>query len=300
MVIYNPNSGKGRIKKYLIQIIDLICSYGYEVNVISTKYKGHAIDIVKYLEPVDLVMSFGGDGTFNEVMRGNFLRKEKFTLAHIPVGTTNDVGAMFGYGKNILQNVKLTLEGEIKEMDICTINNIPFIYVAGFGKYMDISYGTSRKSKKLFGYLAYIKGGIKEFFSKTKMYDVTYTIDGEEYRGYFSLILISSANHIAGISNVYKDVKLNDDRFEVLFCNIRKRKELFNSLFFFTKYDASKVPGFFFYRTNNLKISINNKDKKNWGIDGEKLIDSSKKYNVKNVNGIKVMVPSKNISKLFL
>ena len=69
MVIYNPNSGKGRIKKYLIQIIDLICSYGYEVNVISTKYKGHAIDIVKYLEPVDLVMSFGGDGTFNEVIK---------------------------------------------------------------------------------------------------------------------------------------------------------------------------------------------------------------------------------------
>ena len=51
-------------------------------------------------------MSFGGDGTFNEVMTGNFQRKEKLLLTHIPVGTTNDIGAMLGYSKNILDNVK--------------------------------------------------------------------------------------------------------------------------------------------------------------------------------------------------
>lgn len=300
IVIYNPNSGKGKVKGFLVNIVKLLNKYGYEAEVISTKYKGHAISIVKELSNVDLVMSFGGDGTFNEVMRGNFLRKEKLLLAHIPVGTTNDVGAMFGYGKNILKNVEDTLKGEVKKMDICTINKVPFIYVAGFGKYMDISYDTPTRVKKKLGYFAYLKEGVKTFFSKTKLYDVTYNVNGEEYRGLFSLIIISSANHIAGVNNIYKDVKLDDDRFEVLFCTIKKKKDLLRSLYFLTKYDFSNVPGLYFYRTNKLKIKINNCDKKSFGIDGEKLEDDSDTFEIVNVPGVKVLVPKKNIKKLFV
>ena len=69
-------------------------------------------------------------------------------LAHIPVGTTNDVGVMFGYGKDIKRNLSLLLNGVIKEMDICIINGQPFVYVAGFGKFMHIPYQTSRTLKK--------------------------------------------------------------------------------------------------------------------------------------------------------
>lgn len=300
IMIYNPNSGKGKVRQYLEDIVKIINKYDYEVEVICTKYKSHAVEIVKDLEEVDLVMSFGGDGTFNEVMRGNFLRKNKLIIAHIPVGTTNDVGVMFGYGKNILQNVKMTLEGEIKDIDICMINNTPFIYVAGFGKYIDISYGTSSKLKKKLGYLAYIKEGIREFFSKTKMYDVSYIVDGNEYRGLFSLILISSANHIAGINNIYSDVKLDDNKFEVLFCNIDNRKDLIKTLYFLTKYDFSRVPGLFFYRTDNLKIKFHDKARESWGIDGERLHDDSNTFKIKNVVGVKVMMPKKNIKKLFI
>jgi len=301
VLLYNPNSGNGKVKDYLSEIEKILSNNGYATMMISTKYKGHAVEIIKELDQVDLVMSFGGDGTFNEVMRGNFLRKEKLLLSHIPVGTTNDVGAMFGYGKNILQNVKMTLTGEIKEMDICMINKTPFIYVAGFGKYIDISYGTSRNLKKRLGYLAYLKEGIRETFNKTKMYDVSYVIDDVEYRGLFSLILVSSANHIAGINNIYSDVKLDDDRFEVLFCNINKKKDLLKSLYFLTRYGISKVPGLYFFRTNNLKIKIHNKGKLCWGIDGEKLSDGDiTSYKIENVNNIKVLMPKKNIKKLFI
>ncbi len=177
IMIYNPNSGKGKVKNNLSDIVNLIKSYKYNVTVIETKYKRNAIEIVSELDDdVDLVMSFGGDGTFNEIMRGNFIRKKQLVIAHIPVGTTNDVGVMFGYGKNILQNIKDTLEGSVKEIDICMINNIPFIYVAGFGKYMDISYDTPSSMKRKFGYFAYIKEGVKVFFNKTKLYDMSYMI----------------------------------------------------------------------------------------------------------------------------
>ena len=50
VLIYNPNSGKGKVKKYLIGIVKLLNKYNYEAEVISTKYKGHAINIVKNLD----------------------------------------------------------------------------------------------------------------------------------------------------------------------------------------------------------------------------------------------------------
>lgn len=301
VVIYNPHSGHKKIKKYLEEIEQLIIKKGYTVEIMATKYKGHAITIVENLEPVDLVMSFGGDGTFNEVMTGNFKRKEKLLLTHIPFGTTNDIGAMLGYNKNIIENVKMSLNGTVKELDIGLINKHPFIYVAGFGKYTNISYETPRSLKKKIGHLAYLKEGAAAFFGKTKLHDVTYEIEGETYRGLFSLILISNANHIAGIKNIYKDVKLDDDKFEIVFCTIRKRKDIIKSLYFLTLYGPSQVPGIYFYRTNNVKIKVNSEEYKPWCIDGEQLkLNEKDKYNIEIANKVKVLIPKKNISKLFL
>lgn len=300
VIIYNPNSGHKEVKKFLPQIERIITKKGYELEVYATKYRGHAIELVENLPQIDLLMSFGGDGTFNEVMTGNFNRKKQLLLTHIPVGTTNDIGAMLGYNKNILNNVKLSLNGVIKDFDIGVINNRPFVYVAGLGKYTNISYETPRNLKKKIGHLAYIKEAIKETFQQTKLYDITYEIDGEKYRGLFSLVLVSNSNHIAGIKNIYKDVKLDDDRFEIVLCTIKKKKDILRSLYFLTLYGPSQVPGIYFYRSNNIKITVNNNVNSNWCIDGEKLEkDPQNKYNISMVNKVKVLVPNKNINKLF-
>ena len=161
IIIYNPNSGRKEVEKYLPEIKKIIETKYDEVFFKKTKYKGHAIEIVEKLPNVDLVMSFGGDGTFNEVMTGDLKRKNPLLLTHIPVGTTNDIGAMLGYTKDILSNVKLSLNGRIKDFDIGLINKHPFIYVAGFGKYTNISYDTPRTLKKKIGHLAYLKGAFR-------------------------------------------------------------------------------------------------------------------------------------------
>ena len=176
VVIYNPNSGKKIKQEFLAAYLDILMDYSYEPEVIFSKYKGHITKIVSELRPVDLVITLGGDGTFNEAMNGNFLREERLLLAHIPLGTTNDIGAMFGYGKDVINNLKLLLEGEVRDMDICCVNGKPFVYVAGVGKFMNVPYETSRELKKKLGYLAYLVEGAKEFFNMTKLYELSYTI----------------------------------------------------------------------------------------------------------------------------
>lgn len=299
-IIYNPNSGHVFKTKYLKEYKKILTKNGYNPKFIGTQYSGHAKEIVNHLEPTDLVISMGGDGTFNEVMSGNLERKKPLILAHIPVGTTNDVGVMFGYGKDIKKNLKLLLDGTIKGMDICVINGRPFVYVAGFGKFMQIPYNTPRKLKKKYGYMAYLLEGVKDFFNPTKMYDITYKVNGIEKRGLYSFMLISNANRIAGINNFYKDVKLDDDQFEVLFCNFKRRVDMIKTFTILMTTDIERVSGVEFYKTNHLEIKFADYPKKAWCIDGEKLDRAVLNYEISNVRNVKIMMPKKNIDKIFV
>lgn len=300
LVVYNPNSGKYNKEVTLPKIEKILNEYDYDVIIEKTKYKGDATSIVANIDKCDLVVSIGGDGTFNEVMTGNFMRKDRIVLCHLPSGTTNDVGAMWGYGKNMLNNLKLALNGKVKRIDICTINDKPFVYSAGFGKFMNIPYETPRELKKRIGHLAYIREGARDFFRKVKLYDITYEVDNEKYRGLFSFALITNANRVAGINNFYKDIKLDDNKFEVLLCNITKLKDIVKTLYFFALYDASKIPGFYFYQTDNIKIKFNSPLKKPLCIDGESFDDMSGSYNIKIDHDVYVLMPKKNINSLFV
>ena len=300
LVVYNPNSGKYNKEVTLPKIEKILNEYDYSVIIEKTKYKGDATSIVANIDKCDLVVSIGGDGTFNEVMTGNFMRKDRIVICHLPSGTTNDVGAMWGYSKNMLNNLKLALNGKVKRIDICTINDKPFVYSAGFGKFMNIPYETPRELKKRIGHLAYIREGARDFFRKVKLYDITYEVDNEKYRGLFSFALITNANRVAGINNFYKDIKLDDNKFEVLLCNITKLKDIVKTLYFFALYDASKIPGFYFYQTDNIKIKFNSPLKKPLCIDGESFDDMSGSYNIKIDHNVYVLMPKKNINSLFV
>ncbi len=300
VVIYNPNSGNTIKKRNIKTYKSIIENHGYSVTFIGTEYKGHAKEIVSHIGYVDLVISMGGDGTFNEIVHGNLCRKKRLVLAHILIGTTNDVGVMFGYGKDIEKNIDLCLKGEIKGMDIPLINGRPFVYVAGFGKFMNIPYDTPRDLKKKYGHLAYMFGGLKDFFSHTKNQMVEYEVNGKKIKGLYSFMLISSATRIAGLNNFYKDVKLDDDSFEVLLCTYTRKIDILRAMAMLIVTDASHVDGFESYRTNHLKIKFDKYPRNAWCVDGEKLEIRTKTYEIRNEKDIKILIPKTNLNKLFI
>jgi len=300
IVIYNPNSGNTLSSQDLVICRKYLNDYGYSAKIIPTKYAGHAKELVSHVKSVDVVFSIGGDGTFNEIVTGNLLRKDPLVVCHIPVGSTNDVGVMFGYGKNFEKNLKLALDGEIKEIDICTINERPFVYVAGFGKFVTVAYDTPRYLKEKIGYFAYLVEGVKDFFRPIKLHNISYKINGIEKTGYYSLVLISNANRIAGINNFHKDVKLDDNQFEVLFCNFRRRMDIVKTLKLLTTNDMNQVSGLEFYKTNKVEMKFANYPKKAWCIDGEKLDRSTLEYNVSMINNFKILMPTTYNDELFI
>ena len=297
-VIINPTSGKGLNEDLREKFRKVLENYNYDSDIILTEYRGHAEEIIQNIKS-DLVISVGGDGTFHEVMNGNLKRKKPIILSHIPLGTTNDIGHMYGLTKNIIGNLRLILDGEIQEVDMCSINDRDFTYVASFGRFMEIPYATPQELKHRIGYLAYLISGVKEIFKKTPQYNITYEIDGVKHNGNYTFVVISNANRIAGINNFYNEMKLDDGKFEVMFCSIRKLSQMAKAFYVLKTSDISCMSGIEVYKTDNLKITFNN-HLKPWCLDGEKFDCKDKEYNIKIKHKVKMLVPRTNIEKLFI
>lgn len=298
VVVINPTSGHGLNDKLACKIEKVLAEYKYSSEIYITKYSGHAEEIVENIE-CDLLISVGGDGTFYEVMNGNFKRRKELLLSHIPVGTTNDVGHMFGLTKDIIGNLRDILAGVIKKVDICSINGRSFVYVASFGKFMEIPYETPQELKHRIGHMAYLISGIKVLFRKSKKYDVTYEIDGIKHKGKYTFIIISNANRIAGINNFYRDMKLDDQKFEVMLCSISNLANLARAFYILKTSDISYVSGVECYKTNNLEITFNN-DVKPWCLDGEKYDTKATHFKIETNRTVRMLIPKKNVDKLFL
>ncbi len=299
VVIYNPQSGKLTNENTLKSLKSILEKYDFKSEIIYTKCHGDAIGIMKDLDSVDLVIGAGGDGTLNEIITGNLMRKEKLLVAHLPFGTANDVAKMYGLTQNYLRNLDLLLSGIVKNVDICLINNQPFVYVACMGSYVDIAYATPRKLKEKYGRLAYIIYGIKQLKKNFQFYNVKYKVNDVEKRGIFSFIFITNSNRVGGVNNLYSDIKLNDNMYEVLMCNIKNNWDIIKAIHFLKRREINNLPGFVYYKTNNLEIEFDKIPTASWCIDGEEYKENTKKYFIKINKEINMLVPTKNIEKLF-
>lgn len=297
LIIHNPLSGKGINENILNEYQKILNDKGYIVDIVTTKYKHHATEEIYSADNYDIVFSIGGDGTLNEVIRGNYLRSDKLTICPLPSGTCNDVATMLGYGKNVIDNLNMALDGEIHDVDFGTINNDPFIYVVGMGKFMNIPYETKSIEKRKHGYIAYLKGASNEIFNKIKRYKAEINIDGIKMDGKYSLIMVSNSNHIAGIDNFHKNVCLNDDKMEVLLCKSKNKKDfIVNFVKYFMEGSSENIISL---KAHEINIKLLDLPDKNWCIDGEKYNYDGYEYNIKVGGKMKILTPKIKTKTLF-
>ena len=300
IIIMNPESGKVKSLSSKKEFYDILRKHGYDAEIRYTKAKRDATRIVEELEDdVDLVISAGGDGTLNEVVTGNLKRNKKLVLANLPMGTTNDVANMYGYTKNYQKNLELLLNGVRKKVDVCYIDETPFVYVACLGDYIDMAYNTPRDLKKKYGKTAYILYGLRQLRNKIHRYKVKYKVDGVEHEGEYSFFFITNSSRVAGVDDIYYDVKMDDNMFEVALANPKTKADILKMLVQVTMKDVKDLPGITYYQTNNFEIEFLNKRKTSWCIDGEEYPSSSNKFTFKVEQKIKMLIPRTNVKKLF-
>ena len=300
VLVYNPESGKNKTKINKQNLINIARKYNYHLMFKKTKKSGGATKVLERLiDNVDLVIAVGGDGTLHEAIAGNMRRKKKLLISYLPQGTVNDVGRMYGMTRNLEKDLELVLSGSKKNIDTCLINENPFVYVACFGNFVSISFDTPRELKRRFGKLGYIIYALKNHVRKVKQYHLKYIVDGIEEEGDFSFVFVTNTNHVAGVNNIYEDVKLDDGLFEVVLCSAKSVPEIVKLVTTILATNNKKLKNVVYFKTDNLVIEFEKIQKESWCVDGEELKHHTNRFAFSVSKEIDMLIPNKNVEKLF-
>ena len=216
LFVFNPRSGKARIKYHLMDIVDIMVKAGYEVMVYPTQFAGDARDKVE-LEAgdYDLVVCSGVDVTLDEAVTGMMNRGDRLPLGYIPAGSTNDFAASLGIPKDMINAAETAVAGNRFACDIGSFNGDYFVYVAAFGMFTEVSYKTSQEWKNVLGHAAYILEGAKclhDIPSYMMQVEYNHTVIQDE----FIYGMITNSTSVGGFKGMTgKDVLLDDGVFEV-------------------------------------------------------------------------------------
>ncbi len=228
LFILNSHSGKGKIKNKLLDIVDIFVKEGWQVTVHPTQSEKDAYNIVKKNgEDFNMVVVSGGDGTLNEVIRGNMSlpAEKRLDIGYIPAGTVNDFASNMNISKNMIKAAENIVKGMPFKCDVGKFNHKNFLYIAAFGAFTNVSYETPQQNKNVLGQLAYFLEGIKQLHALPS-YNIKVTFDEEVLEGEFILGMVSNSNHIAGFKTMKAfKAELNDGLFEVVL--VKKPKTLF-------------------------------------------------------------------------
>ncbi len=219
LYIINPKAGVQTASRGMYTVVNAFCEAGYEVSVRVTQNAGDACETVKNTgEGYDYVVCSGGDGTLNEVICGILTLEKKPKIGYIPSGSTNDFGTNMGMKKNDFKGgAKRIINGEPFPMDVGLIEGRPFCYVASFGAFTEISYGTSQAAKNFWGRLAYFLEVPKDLSNIKPIHLKVSDAEGNITEGNYLFGCVSNTFSMAGIVNFENlKVKLDDGQFECM------------------------------------------------------------------------------------
>jgi diacylglycerol kinase (ATP) len=269
LFIYNARAGKGKIKQTLPAILDCFTRAGYLVTAYPTQAKADATRIVAELGgEYDRVVCSGGDGTLNETISGLLEVENRPVLGYVPAGTTNDFSKNLMLPRGMEGAAETAVEGVPRPCDIGRFNGRPFVYVAAFGAFTDVSYDTPQEFKSMFGHLAYIMEGVTRLGS-LKSYVLRVEHDGGIVEGEFLYGMVSNTISVGGFQGMpAEEVKLDDGLFEVLLVRQPKNANELQSIVV-TLARQSPPPGgaVALFHTSRLKVTC--AEPVPWTLDGE-------------------------------
>ena len=216
LFIYNPRSGKGQIRGYLGQILDIFTKGGYLVTVHPTQARGDGQTFMAaHAGQADLVVVSGGDGTLDEVVSALMDVAPDIPVGYIPAGSTNDFGASLGIPKSMTEAAEDIMRGHATPIDVGAFNDTYFVYIAAFGIFTDVSYETDQSMKNAFGHFAYLMEAGKRVFN-IPSYHIRAEADGAVYEGNYSYGMVTNARSVGGMKNITgTHVDMSDGLFEV-------------------------------------------------------------------------------------
>lgn len=132
--IVNPISGHHNKTNFPDLVRNHIDKNKFDYTIVFTERANHATELtMKAIEDgYEYIAAVGGDGTINEVAKC-LIGKEQI-LVIVPYGSGNGLANHLGLPFKIERHIKEVInKGKVYKIDTATMNDIPFISIAGIG-----------------------------------------------------------------------------------------------------------------------------------------------------------------------
>ncbi len=212
MMIINPAAGKCKYRDGLAEALKILSDAGYETSIFFTEHVGHATELAEqHAHRFEKILVLGGDGTLGEAVAGLMTMEKRPQVGYIPIGTANDIARTFKLPKgDIVEGAKRFVSGKPFAFDTGRRNGGYLNYVAAFGAFAKVSYGTPQEKKNKFGQAAYMTGAVKAILGM-KPVKVRVEYDGGEYEGEAIYGGVNNSFSLGGVVDMPPDTVLLDD-----------------------------------------------------------------------------------------
>lgn len=268
--IFNPISGSRstKEKKRLLTLIQR----DPENIVLETAQKDDEITLTQKAIKLGAskIIAIGGDGTINKV--ASIVHSTTIPLGIIPVGSGNGLARHLNIPLKAENALKKALTGEPTKIDVCYINEKPFVCTSGFGFDAFVAaVFDKRKKRGLFNYI------IAVLISLVRYKPTELSINDGPWEKLF-LLTISNANQYGNNAIISPTADVSDGQFEIIkIKNISKLKLALIAIRLFSKniHQSNDVE---IIKANAAKINLAHHQY--YHIDGENLITDNQDLTV--------------------
>ena len=192
-IIINPISGgirpgQARARAELASAV--VDTNGEAAEVFVTEARGHAHQLARAAlrRGTRLVISWGGDGTLNEV--ASALAFQDVPLGLVPAGSGNGLARELGVNLDPRRAIADAIRAQPRTIDLGQVDDRLFVNVAGFGldAYVALQFDNPGNSRGFAGYVTLTARALVRYVPRT------YSITTPEGRRVSRAILVSVAN----------------------------------------------------------------------------------------------------------
>jgi diacylglycerol kinase (ATP) len=211
--IVNPRAGSAA-KTRIPDLLDKYLNHKRFIYGIKyTDHQGHATELTKIAidEGFTTIVAVGGDGSINEVAKA--LVGTDVKLGILPAGSGNGLAMYLGYGRQIEKAIKLLNSAKAISIDVGTLNDQPFVNVAGIGFDGLVSNLMKRSQKR--GFIPYFMNSIKAGLTYAPKVCRIVTPDQTVVETCFAVVVANGPMYGYNFT-IAPDAKLNDGLFSVV------------------------------------------------------------------------------------
>ena len=288
----NPNAGRNDMRNHLMDVLAEFGAGGWRIVVHPTHEPREITRVIADQGgDYDMVVACGGDGTLNEAVNGlmQLPPERQPILGYIPSGTVNDFATSLRISKNIPTAARDIVTGRPFACDMASFGDTCFTYVAAFGAFTAVSYGTPQEQKQVLGRAAYLLEGIRSL-NRIRPYHVRVEHDGETIEDDVILGMVTNATSVGGFKSMVADAALMDDGLNevVLVKAVKTAADLNRLANSVLRWDMDPDQ-FIWFQTDNVRITFD--EDVPWTLDGE-FGGSVRDVVIRNIpRAVRIMVP---------